>query len=375
MKIFRLRQTLMLAACLAMVLSLAASWTSYAGPLTMPTSAIGNARALARDMATQARDMTKLIAKLRLEIGLVDTGGNANPPGSLADKIAEANDIITTCGMSCTAQDVNDAALLISRALQEADLFIELKIGLLLSEAEQLSEDDGSLKGKLQSLVTDGKIRSTPGNSAINKTDVIDDLLQDFVREVGEIRDLIEDGDEGEGSACDQTLMSPHDDDCDDIEDWLGIFLDDPVNNTDALDQALLLIAEIQSDLDTLLKKLTPSTPDSVLPSLIMIDKILKDEQRRGTYRRSSSVISVTLENNLAHVAIAPEVSGVIDGTVKLWAMDGHLVGEYALHGKTLTLSMGKDGLANGVYYYTASLRRADGTVAQTTVQKLVVVR
>ncbi|MBI1742991.1 hypothetical protein HYR54_07980 [Candidatus Acetothermia bacterium] len=373
MKIFRLRQNLILAACLAMVLSLAASWAGDAGPLTMPTSAIGNARALARDMATQTRDMTKLIAKLRLEIGLVDTMFNTNPSDSLAGMIEEAeNDFM--------AGEVNDAVNTIGRALQDADLFIELKIGLLLSEAEQLSEDNGSLKGKLQSLVTDRKIRSTPGNNAINKTDVIDSLLQDFVRELEEVRDLIEDGDAGE-SPCDDTIPPANPlpaDACDDIEDWLGVFLDNPTS-TAPLDQALLIIREINGDgnnngdLDVLLKKLTPSTPDSVLPCLIMIDKILKDEQRRGTYRRSSSVVSVTVENNLAHVAIAPEVSDLTDGTVKLWAMDGHWVGEYALHGKTFTL--GERGLANGVYYYTASLRRADGTVAQTTVQKLVVMR
>ena len=369
MRLLQARQRSILAFCLSIALAmmLALGTDSYAGPLTNPMSAIGAARSMVRGMSGQARDMTKLIAKLGLEVGEVDTMGNTNPPDSLADLIRQASDIMDCAMSSCTPQDLNDAEILIGQALHAADLFLELKIDLLMSDAEQLLEDNGALQGKVLALINNGKVRAGPGNDIINKIAVIDNLLHDFTFELEEIRAKIEDGDEGE------TPLSESD--ADDIEDWLEIFLDDPVNNTDALDEALLIIIQINADLVTLLKKMTPSFPDSVLPCLIMIDKILKDEQRRNTYRRSSSIVSVTLDENLAHFAIASEISDVTEGTVQLWATNGHLVGEYTLHGKTLTLPLNPHGLANGVYYYTVSLKRANGTVAQTTVQKLVVVR
>ena len=188
-----------------------------------------------------------------------------------------------------------------------------------------------------------------------------------------------------EGAVEKVALSLPADDDCDDIEDWLGIFLDDP-SDFDPLSKALDLIEQIigfgttLGDLDTILLKLTKSSPVGVISCLLAIDKVLKSEQRRNTYKHtnaeiSTSVLSVTLSGNLARFQA---VSGITGGTVRLWSADGHVVGEYTFHGQTLTLPLSTvngETLSNGVYYYIASLQNAEGTVAQTTVQKLVVVR
>jgi hypothetical protein len=378
MKIFQSKSwalTISLVTVVALSLGVGWSvWPASAGPLVNGTSAFGEARSLARQMASQARGMVKLIAKIQIEF-----------VEDVQEKIEQARDLIVTCSGSCAIEQ-HQASILIGQVLHQLDDFIELKFELLFTDIEQLLEDNGSLEGKINSLATQGKLQPSSEMSLQDKIDAINTLLHSLNLEIDGARALVEDGDEGEDPECDQTLSLPEDDDCDDIEDWLEIFLGN-LTDLDSLNAALDIIetiigfGTIPGELDTAMQKITKACPVGILSCLIGIDKTLRVEQRRNMYK----FVNTTLTDSRA-LSVAWDKtnwrfdagSSVTSGTVRLWAASGRLIGEYALEGASLALPWSAQSHtmpANGVYYYAVTLKNADGTVAQTTVRKLVLVR
>ncbi len=374
MKFFH-QKSVALVAGLAVALSVGFGvWPANAGPYITGTSAFGTARQLTRDMSNQARGMAKLLAKIDLEF-----------VEDVKEKIIEARDLIVTCGGPC-ALEAHQASVLIGQVISHLDEFIELKFELLLTDIEQLSEDAGSLEGKIDSLFANGKLQPSAHNSLEDKLISVNSLLLSLRLEIESAQSLIEDGDEDEDPACDAMLALPSDDDCDDLLDWLEIYLDDPLD-TDALNAALDILELIlgfgttDGDLDTALKKITKTCPVGILPCLTQIDKVLKAEQRRNAYKFASATVNKThalsvwvSKNTLRFVSSA----SINEGILKLWDAQGHLVGEYAFSGMSLVLPLTLSetrAFANGVYYYALAPKNDAGRVAQSTVQKLVFVR
>jgi hypothetical protein len=341
-------------------------WPASAGPYITGTSAFGTARQLTRDMSSQARGMAKLLAKIDLEF-----------VEDVKEKIIEARDLIVTCGGPCAVEE-HQASILIEQVISHLNDFLELKLELLLTDIEQLAEDAGSLEGKVDSLFANGKLQTSAYNNLDDKLTSVNSLLLSLRLEIESAQSLIEDGDEGE-TPLDASSA-------DDILDWLEIFLDDPSDFTslnEACDILLLILGygTTDGDLDTALKKIIKPCPVGILPCLTQIDKVLKAEQRRNAYKPTGAALT---KASTFSVLVSAEALRFVSSTrldnslLKLWDAQGHLVGVYEFDGTSLALPLTRVGaprLANGVYYYAVAPKNDASRVAQSTVQKLVLIR
>lgn len=222
--------------------------------------------------------------------------------------------------------------------------------GILLD----FEEEKQSLKGIVLALINNKKIKAVNGNRILRNLNTINLLVQGVINELDEVSALIEDGDEGEDIpsqiGCDEDLTDlPNDEeDCDDINDWLGAAIEHIDNGdfddaADAIEQAINLCEQAAQIVDRiLLKKIS-----YILKSLDAADNVLKVEQYKKLagrpYREGFGLISKDTNNQ-------EQIS------VKIFDVRGQLI----FAGTLAEGALGFNTLAAGVYLYL--IENQDGT-------------
>jgi hypothetical protein len=263
---------------------------------------------------------------------LVNLGGQLI---DLTDELESALASIETSQSAPAKIDIEDAITIKDEVIP---VFLDMLIGsdgILLD----FEEEKQSLKGIILALINNKKIKQVNGNRILRNLNTINLLLQSVLNELDEVDALIEDGDEGEDILaqipCDE-VPDDDEDDCDDINDWLGAAIehldnDEFVEAEEAVQRALNLCEQALQIVDRILKKKI----SYILKSLDAADNVLKIEQYKKLAGKKDEIFSTPISSMSER-----------NTRVQVFDMRGRLVLERFGDEAALALK----SLANGVY-------------------------
>lgn len=274
---------------------------------------------------------------------------------NLGSQLIDLTTAIENAGTDIDALQSESAKAFIEDAITIKDEVIPIHLEMLIGADGILldfEEEKQSLKGIVLALINNKKIKAVNGNRILRNLNTINLLLQGVINELDEVSALIEDGDEGEDIpaqiGCDEDLTDlPNDEeDCDDINDWLGAAIEHIDNDefddaADAIEHALNLCEQAAQIVDRILiKKIS-----YIIKSLDAADNVLKIEQYKKLAGRRNDALSGLVSSNSEK-----------NRHIQVFDMRGRLVFESA----NATQALSVNTLAAGVYLYLTESE--DGT-------------